>query len=133
MIRDASPGDCEALSALAFSSKAHWGYDDAFMAACRDELTVLRTISDHGLWPRHRDRTVLLASEWITRDLGVARAIIKDEGRNVSGCLKDRATAVGVSLASEVGVAVGAAGVVGVCVGTTSRPAACDSATASST
>src|SRR4051812_27147684 len=21
-------------------SKAHWGYDDAFMAACRDELTI---------------------------------------------------------------------------------------------
>ena len=40
MIRDASPRDCEALSALAFTSKAHWGYDDAFMAACRDELTV---------------------------------------------------------------------------------------------
>jgi GNAT superfamily N-acetyltransferase len=28
------------LSALAFASKAHWGYDDAFMEACRDELTV---------------------------------------------------------------------------------------------
>jgi GNAT superfamily N-acetyltransferase len=25
---------------LALRSKAHWGYDDAFMAACRDELTL---------------------------------------------------------------------------------------------
>jgi len=27
------------LSNLAFRSKAHWGYSDEFMAACRDELT----------------------------------------------------------------------------------------------
>jgi len=40
MIRDATPDDAEALSALALRSKAHWGYDDAFMAACVDELTV---------------------------------------------------------------------------------------------
>ncbi len=39
-IRDATVDDCEALSALAFASKAHWGYDDAFMEACRDELTI---------------------------------------------------------------------------------------------
>src|SRR5262249_26470268 len=39
-IRDAVPADCAMLSALAFASKAHWGYDDAFMEACRDELTV---------------------------------------------------------------------------------------------
>lgn len=29
-----------ALSALAFRSKAHWGYSQAFMSGCRDELTV---------------------------------------------------------------------------------------------
>ena len=40
MIRDAEPPDCEALSALAFASKASWGYDDAFMEACRAELTI---------------------------------------------------------------------------------------------
>jgi GNAT superfamily N-acetyltransferase len=28
------------LSALAVRSKAHWGYDDAFIEACRRELTV---------------------------------------------------------------------------------------------
>src|SRR5262249_20676285 len=39
-IRDAVPADCAPLSALAFASKAHWGYDDASMDACRDELTV---------------------------------------------------------------------------------------------
>ena len=40
MIRDARADDCLRLTALAFSSKAHWGYDDSFMEACRDELTV---------------------------------------------------------------------------------------------
>ncbi len=40
MIRDARVDDCDALSELAYASKASWGYDDAFMAACRDELTV---------------------------------------------------------------------------------------------
>ena len=28
------------LTGLALRSKAHWGYDTAFMEACRDELTV---------------------------------------------------------------------------------------------
>ena len=40
LIRDARVDECEALSALAFASKAYWGYDDAFMEACRAELTV---------------------------------------------------------------------------------------------
>ena len=40
MIRDADPSDCATLTVLAMLSKAYWGYDDAFMAACRDELTV---------------------------------------------------------------------------------------------
>ncbi|MEZ5559550.1 MAG: GNAT family N-acetyltransferase [Pseudomonadales bacterium] len=38
-LRDARPQDAAALSDLAFRAKAHWGYDDAFMAACRAELT----------------------------------------------------------------------------------------------
>ena len=39
-VRPARPEEAPALSALAIRSKAIWGYDDAFMAACRDELTV---------------------------------------------------------------------------------------------
>lgn len=31
--------DAAELSALALRSKGHWGYDDAFLEACRDELT----------------------------------------------------------------------------------------------
>lgn len=39
-IRNAKPADAPVLSALAMRSKAHWGYDEAFMDACRDLLTV---------------------------------------------------------------------------------------------
>ena len=39
-IRLAKPEEASDLSALAFRSKAYWGYDDAFMAACINELTV---------------------------------------------------------------------------------------------
>lgn len=38
-LRRAGPGDAEALSSLAFRSKASWGYDIDFMKRCRDELT----------------------------------------------------------------------------------------------
>ncbi|MDZ4380206.1 MAG: GNAT family N-acetyltransferase [Parvibaculum sp.] len=40
LIRPVLPDECEALSALAQASKAHWGYDDEFMENCRDELRV---------------------------------------------------------------------------------------------
>jgi GNAT superfamily N-acetyltransferase len=38
-IRRARPADRDALAALAFRSKAHWGYDDAFMERSRGALT----------------------------------------------------------------------------------------------
>ncbi len=39
-IRPAKATETDLLSDLALQSKAHWGYDSAFMTACRDELTV---------------------------------------------------------------------------------------------
>ena len=39
-LRHAKPEDAACLTELALASKAHWGYDAAFMAACREELTV---------------------------------------------------------------------------------------------
>ena len=39
-VRAARPAEAAAISALALRSKAHWGYDDAFLAACRAELTL---------------------------------------------------------------------------------------------
>ncbi len=38
-MRAAQPADAATLSALALRSKAHWGYSQHFMSACRDELT----------------------------------------------------------------------------------------------
>ena len=40
LIRPARTNEAEELSALAFSSKAYWGYASQFMEACRSELTV---------------------------------------------------------------------------------------------
>jgi GNAT superfamily N-acetyltransferase len=39
-VRASRPGEAEALTALAVRSKAHWGYDDAFMTMSRASLTV---------------------------------------------------------------------------------------------
>jgi GNAT superfamily N-acetyltransferase len=39
-LRSGRPEDAARLTALACRSKAHWGYDDAFLAACRGELTL---------------------------------------------------------------------------------------------
>ncbi len=39
-IRRARPDEATVLSALALRSKAYWGYDAAFIAACREDLTL---------------------------------------------------------------------------------------------
>ena len=39
-LRPARPEEGAALTELCLRSKAVWGYDDAFMAACRKELTL---------------------------------------------------------------------------------------------
>ena len=39
-VRSARPGEAAALTALAVRSKAHWGYDDAFMQMSQASLTV---------------------------------------------------------------------------------------------
>jgi N-acetylglutamate synthase-like GNAT family acetyltransferase len=39
-LRRAEPPECEALSELALRSKAYWGYDTAFLEACRSELSI---------------------------------------------------------------------------------------------
>lgn len=39
VVRAALPADADVLTALAVRSKAHWGYPDEFMEACRAELT----------------------------------------------------------------------------------------------
>ena len=48
-IRPATGEDADPLSDLAFRSKAHWGYDDAFMEACREELTIRPEMLDSDI------------------------------------------------------------------------------------
>lgn len=33
-------GECTTLSAFCLRSKGHWGYDDTFLEACREELSI---------------------------------------------------------------------------------------------
>ncbi|MFI9271623.1 GNAT family N-acetyltransferase [Kitasatospora sp. NPDC052896] len=40
LVRSARPEEAGPLTELVLRSKAHWGYDEAFMAACRLELTL---------------------------------------------------------------------------------------------
>lgn len=40
LLRGALPGEAAILTELCLRSKAVWGYDAAFMAACRAELTI---------------------------------------------------------------------------------------------
>jgi GNAT superfamily N-acetyltransferase len=39
-LRDVRPNELSSLGELCLRSKAVWGYDDEFMAACRSELTL---------------------------------------------------------------------------------------------
>ncbi len=40
ILRPAAPTEAGPLSELALRSKGHWGYDEAFLAACAAELTL---------------------------------------------------------------------------------------------
>src|SRR5687768_4428349 len=40
LVRRARADEAEALTELTMRAKASWGYDAAFMAACREELTL---------------------------------------------------------------------------------------------
>jgi GNAT superfamily N-acetyltransferase len=49
ILRPAASGEAAALTELCLRSKAHWGYDAAFLAACRDELTVSEAVASGPL------------------------------------------------------------------------------------
>lgn len=79
-IRPAHPDEHVLLTALARRSKAHWGYSEAFMAACEDELTVTRS--------RIEQETYLVA---VDQDAVVGMAAIAscDGGFEVSNMFVD--------------------------------------------
>ncbi|MEP0519987.1 MAG: GNAT family N-acetyltransferase [Hyphomicrobiales bacterium] len=43
IIRPPRNSECEELSKLCLKSKAYWGYDEDFVEACREELTITET------------------------------------------------------------------------------------------
>lgn len=49
MIREATAADLPALGDVAMRSKAHWGYSDAFLDACREELSPTEADLGPGL------------------------------------------------------------------------------------
>jgi len=50
-IRRARPDEADALSALAARSKAHWGYDAAFLERVRDAMTLHpEDVDQHEVW-----------------------------------------------------------------------------------
>lgn len=50
-VRPARTGEAAVLSDIVFRSKQSNGYNDAFMAACRDELTITETtLSERAYW-----------------------------------------------------------------------------------
>ena len=50
-IRRAHPDEADALSALAVRSKAHWGYDAAFLERVRDAMTLRPDdVERHEVW-----------------------------------------------------------------------------------
>jgi GNAT superfamily N-acetyltransferase len=49
--RPAQPDEADALTAIALRAKASWGYSEAFMAACRAELTITPSRVQQGdIW-----------------------------------------------------------------------------------
>jgi GNAT superfamily N-acetyltransferase len=71
VIRLARPGEAGALSALALRSKAHWGYDADFLAACRDDLT---------LSAKDVATSAVYVCDGLSAPLGFYRLVLQDDG-----------------------------------------------------
>jgi N-acetylglutamate synthase-like GNAT family acetyltransferase len=60
VIRPAAPSDVDILTDLALRSKASHGYDAAFMAQCRAELTIAeRTLRERDVWLAEQDGRIV--------------------------------------------------------------------------
>ncbi len=70
-IRRARSDEAAALSELALRSKAHWGYDAAFLAACRDDLT---------LSPEDIVTSAVYIQDGSDRPAGYYRLLLQDDG-----------------------------------------------------
>jgi GNAT superfamily N-acetyltransferase len=69
-LRPPQPHEAEALTVLCLRSKAAWGYDEAFMRACRKELTITAEMiaSDKIILADRAGELVGLAQLWVAAD-----------------------------------------------------------------
>ncbi len=59
-LRSARRSELEELSALALRSKAYWGYDKAFLAACEDALTLpANALEEAEIWVAQEGQALL--------------------------------------------------------------------------
>lgn len=59
VVRLATPDEADVLTDLAMRAKASWGYSDAFMDACRAELTLTPAkLAAWTVWVAQSDRTI---------------------------------------------------------------------------
>ena len=86
-IRRARPDEAAALSELAMRSKAHWGYDAEFLAACRDDLALSR--EDIASSP------VYIVADGVDAPLGYYRLVIQGDGVAVLDALFVEPAAMG--------------------------------------
>jgi len=70
-IRRARPAEASILSALALRSKAHWGYDADFLAACRDDLIL--SADDVAT-------SMVYVRDGVNTALGFYRLVLQDDG-----------------------------------------------------
>ncbi|MDB5468876.1 MAG: family N-acetyltransferase [Caulobacter sp.] len=85
-LRPAREDELAALTELCLRSKAHWGYDAAFLAACREEMTLRPrhladsriTVADGGRGPLGMAQVSLEADEAVLDALFVEPAAIGD-------------------------------------------------------
>ncbi len=102
-LRQAVAGEEEALSELVMRSKAHWGYDAAFLEACREELRVTpEEIAGGQVTVAEDDRVLgmsildLEAAELVSLFVD-PEAIGTGVGRALLDAARERAAAAGVA------------------------------------
>jgi GNAT superfamily N-acetyltransferase len=103
LVRPARAAEAGALSELALRSKAHWGYDAAFMAACKDELTVdVGDVADRRAMVAERDGRILgfatLEGQPPTGVLGMMFVEPQAIGQGIGRLLFEHTVAVGREL-----------------------------------
>jgi len=87
-IRDARTGESTSLTELMLRSKAYWGYDDAFMAACRDVLFVSEEMIAAGQ---------VFVAEYRDGVVGVAAVVDTPPDVELDACFVDP-TAIGTGV-----------------------------------